>query len=303
MILLQSSDGSWAVREARSSTIIISFAAVIAGVAVLILIGAIINRRNRPRTAEDEAALHERVLPPHGKVLRPASAAHRHAGKPRAGLQGEAARRLSSPARAPGRHAEKGPVLPRQHPRAFGGGEGKPQAPSSSRSSRSSSATRAEAPRLRSTTLLRPGQVITITPGGRRPVRQQGHFEHEGLPHRLRSPASRREPTRDGCGARKLSVYLWRDNDAGYSFLSKVLGYDTVKGVSSVLIQHSKTLRREQRRRSRRREIMRACFYYPIRSRRPGGTQGGAKGAAWSRTCGRSAPSWTFPRAAAPSRP
>jgi c-di-GMP-binding flagellar brake protein YcgR len=62
-----------------------------------------------------------------------------------------------------------------------------------------------------------------------------------------------------------LSVYLWRDNDAGYSFVSKVLGYDTVKGIPSVLIQHSRTLRREQRRRNRRREIMRQCFYYPIR--------------------------------------
>ena len=37
----------------------------------------------------------------------------------------------------------------------------------------------------------------------------------------------------------KLSVYFWRDNDAGYSFVSKVLGYDTVKGISCVLIQHS----------------------------------------------------------------
>jgi c-di-GMP-binding flagellar brake protein YcgR len=62
-----------------------------------------------------------------------------------------------------------------------------------------------------------------------------------------------------------LSVYLWRENDAGYSFSSKILGYDTLKGVPSVLIQHSRTLRREQRRRARRREIMRQCFYYPIR--------------------------------------
>jgi c-di-GMP-binding flagellar brake protein YcgR len=63
----------------------------------------------------------------------------------------------------------------------------------------------------------------------------------------------------------RLSVYLWRQNDAGYSFESKVLGYDTVKGVPSVLIQHSRTLRREQRRRNRRRELLRACFCYPIR--------------------------------------
>jgi c-di-GMP-binding flagellar brake protein YcgR len=63
----------------------------------------------------------------------------------------------------------------------------------------------------------------------------------------------------------KLSVYFWRENDAGYSFPSKVLGYDTVKGVACVLIQHGKALRREQRRRARRKPIMRACFYYPIR--------------------------------------
>ena len=62
-----------------------------------------------------------------------------------------------------------------------------------------------------------------------------------------------------------LAVYFWRENDAGYTFASKVLGYDTVKGLSCVLMQHSKTLRREQRRKARRREIMRACFCYPIR--------------------------------------
>jgi c-di-GMP-binding flagellar brake protein YcgR len=63
----------------------------------------------------------------------------------------------------------------------------------------------------------------------------------------------------------KLAVYFWHENDAGYAFISKVLGYDTVKGISCVLVQHSKTLRREQRRKSRRKELLRPCFFYPIK--------------------------------------
>ncbi len=117
---------------------------------------------------------------------------------------------------------------------------------------------------LRSTTFLKPGQLLSLKP------ESGGQFSSKVISNMkdfltVSTPA---QPT--GVDARwargtKVSVYFWRDNDAGYTFVSKVLGYDTVKGVSSVLIQHSKTLRREQRRRSRRREIMRACFYYPIK--------------------------------------
>ncbi|MGO9309867.1 MAG: PilZ domain-containing protein [Spirochaetia bacterium] len=117
---------------------------------------------------------------------------------------------------------------------------------------------------LRSTTLLRPGQLLTITPEGAaayssKVISNMRDFLTVSAPAQ---PAGTETRWMRGT---KLSVYLWRDNDAGYSFVSKVLGYDTVKGVPSVLIQHSRTLRREQRRRNRRREIMRQCFYYPIR--------------------------------------
>lgn len=117
---------------------------------------------------------------------------------------------------------------------------------------------------VRSTTFLRPGQLLTVTPG-------------EGTPYSSKVISNMRDfltvsaPAQPaGADTRwkrgtPLSVYFWRENDAGYSFASKVLGYDTVKGVPSVLIQHSRTLRREQRRRNRRREIQRQCFYYPIR--------------------------------------
>jgi c-di-GMP-binding flagellar brake protein YcgR len=117
---------------------------------------------------------------------------------------------------------------------------------------------------LKSTTFLRPGQLLAITPEGgsqfsSKVVSNMKDFLTVAAPAQ---PAEAGSRWMRGTG---LSVYLWRENDAGYSFASKVLGYDTVKGVPSIIIQHSKTLRRAQRRINRRREIMRPCFYYPIR--------------------------------------
>ena len=117
---------------------------------------------------------------------------------------------------------------------------------------------------LSSTTFLRPGQSLSVTaesaaPFSSRVISNMKDFLTVSAPAAPAGAATR------WMRGTKLAVYLWRDNDAGYSFVSKILGYDTVKGVSSILIQHSKTLRREQRRRSRRRELMRACFYYPVR--------------------------------------
>ena len=117
---------------------------------------------------------------------------------------------------------------------------------------------------LRSTTFLRPGQLLTITPGegtvfSSKVISNMKDFLTVSAPAQ---PAGADTRWKRGT---PLSVYLWRDNDAGYSFVSKVLGYDTLKGVPSILVQHSRTLRREQRRRARRRETQRQCFYYPIR--------------------------------------
>jgi c-di-GMP-binding flagellar brake protein YcgR len=117
---------------------------------------------------------------------------------------------------------------------------------------------------LASTTYLRPGQVLSVTPEGGAPfsskvVSNMKDFLTTSVPA---MPAGGNSRWMRGT---KLSVYLRRENDAGYTFVSKVLGYDTVKGIPSVLIQHSKTLRREQRRRNRRRELLRPCFCYPIR--------------------------------------
>jgi c-di-GMP-binding flagellar brake protein YcgR len=117
---------------------------------------------------------------------------------------------------------------------------------------------------LRSSVLLKPGQLLTVSPAA------GGHFASKVVSNMkdfltISAPAGAAGVEMRWMRGTPLAVYLWRENDAGYSFQSKVLGYDTVKGLSCVLIQHSKTLRREQRRKARRRQIMRACFYYPIR--------------------------------------
>ena len=117
---------------------------------------------------------------------------------------------------------------------------------------------------LNSTTFLRPGQSLTITAEGAAPFSSKVISNMKDF-LTVSAPAAPAGAATRWMRGTKLAVYLWRDNDAGYSFVSKILGYDTVKGVSCILIQHSRTLRREQRRRSRRRELMRACFYYPIR--------------------------------------
>jgi c-di-GMP-binding flagellar brake protein YcgR len=117
---------------------------------------------------------------------------------------------------------------------------------------------------LSSTQLLKPGQPLTVTPetGGHFPSRVVSNMKDFLT---VASPVGGGKGPERWARGTKLSVYLWRENDAGYSFPSKVLGYDTVKGVPCVLIQHGKALRREQRRRNRRKPIMRACFFYPIK--------------------------------------
>ena len=117
---------------------------------------------------------------------------------------------------------------------------------------------------LESSMLLKPGQVLTITPHG------GSSFASRIVSNMKDSLIVATPQGTSGAEVRwargtPLSVYLRRDNDAGYTFQTKVLGYETVKGVSSVLLQHSKSLRREQRRKNRRREIKRACFVYPVR--------------------------------------
>jgi hypothetical protein len=63
----------------------------------------------------------------------------------------------------------------------------------------------------------------------------------------------------------KLKIFFWRPNGQGFSFESKVIGYNMLKGVSSLFIQHTNAIKKEQQRRHRRREINRPAYFYPIK--------------------------------------
>ena len=123
---------------------------------------------------------------------------------------------------------------------------------------------------VKSTNLLKTGQplVMTLEDGGQYQTRVVSNMRDMlacGAPrnlagHDFRLPKGTR-----------LKIHFWRDSDAGYAFQTKVLGYDNIKGILSILIQHSKTLRREQQRKFRRSPLHSPCFFYPIQINEYGG--------------------------------
>ena len=60
----------------------------------------------------------------------------------------------------------------------------------------------------------------------------------------------------------KISVYFWREDDAGYVFDSEVQDEVFSKGISSLKISHSDTLFRTQKRKSIRIKMHKAAFLY-----------------------------------------
>lgn len=116
---------------------------------------------------------------------------------------------------------------------------------------------------IRSTNLLKPGQSLVIT------EESSGQYAMKVVSNMrdmlcLSAPHNRAGHDFRWRKGTRLRAHFWRDSDAGYSFQTKVLGYDTIKGKICVLIQHSKTLRREQKRKFRRRPLEKPCFFYPI---------------------------------------
>ena len=62
-----------------------------------------------------------------------------------------------------------------------------------------------------------------------------------------------------------LTVFFWKSNGEGYSFESKVTGYNTLKGSPAAFLQHSNKIVKAKQRRYRRRELDRPCYFYPVR--------------------------------------
>jgi c-di-GMP-binding flagellar brake protein YcgR len=92
-------------------------------------------------------------------------------------------------------------------------------------------------------------QYLTIT----RPINKKGS-----------SPSSSMVQT-----GSKISVYFWREDDAGYVFDSEVLDEVFSMGISSLKITHGESLFRTQKRKSVRIKMHKAAFLYLVPSAEP----------------------------------
>ncbi len=63
----------------------------------------------------------------------------------------------------------------------------------------------------------------------------------------------------------KIQVFFWKSNGQGYSFSSKVSGYNNIRGVPSLFLQHSRSIQQAQQRKYRRKPLGRPAYFYPIR--------------------------------------
>ncbi|MBN2050831.1 MAG: PilZ domain-containing protein [Spirochaetales bacterium] len=63
----------------------------------------------------------------------------------------------------------------------------------------------------------------------------------------------------------KLNVFFWKSNGQSYSFLTKVAGYNALKGTTCLLLQHSNAVKQAHQRRYRRKTLERPTYFYPVR--------------------------------------
>ncbi|MCL2441428.1 MAG: PilZ domain-containing protein [Treponema sp.] len=62
----------------------------------------------------------------------------------------------------------------------------------------------------------------------------------------------------------KISVYFWREDDAGYVFDTEVIDEVFSKGISSLKVEHNESLFRTQKRKSLRVKFCRPAFLYLV---------------------------------------
>lgn len=63
----------------------------------------------------------------------------------------------------------------------------------------------------------------------------------------------------------KVTVFFWRNNGQSFSMDTKIIGYNVIRGISSVFLQHSTSIKEAQQRRYRRKQMERPAYFYPIR--------------------------------------
>ena len=77
-------------------------------------------------------------------------------------------------------------------------------------------------------------------------------------------PTSNKIPVTFSWQNQKISVYFWREDDAGYVFDSDVLDEVFSKGIASLKISHTDSLFRTQKRKSIRVKLHKSAFLYLI---------------------------------------
>jgi c-di-GMP-binding flagellar brake protein YcgR len=77
-------------------------------------------------------------------------------------------------------------------------------------------------------------------------------------------PMNKKYPAAVKWAGAKISVYFWRNDDAGYVFDSEVMNESFSVGGSSIKITHGKSLFRTQKRSSVRAKLHRAAFLYLV---------------------------------------
>jgi c-di-GMP-binding flagellar brake protein YcgR len=63
----------------------------------------------------------------------------------------------------------------------------------------------------------------------------------------------------------KISIYFWREDDAGYVFDTEVIDEVFSKGISSLKVEHNDSLLRTQKRKSMRIKFHKAAFLYMVK--------------------------------------
>lgn len=111
---------------------------------------------------------------------------------------------------------------------------------------------------------IKPGQAVVLAPEGSPQLQSKVVSNMKDFLAIAAPTSAGKAETRWKRGT-PLSVFFWKDSEAGYSFSTKILAYDTIRSVSCILVQHSKTLRKDQRRKAKRKDVVRSCYFYPVR--------------------------------------
>ena len=108
------------------------------------------------------------------------------------------------------------------------------------------------------------GQNIVLSPdsGGRYPSRVTSNLQDTLGTLIPTDNQGNQVRWRKGTG---IDVFFWKSNGQGFSFVTKVAGYNVIRGVSSLFLQHSAHVKQAQQRKYRRKHLDKPTYFYPVR--------------------------------------